>query len=41
MIDEELAKAKQRVAAGTARADYYREWVIEKGLAKFTPKAVP
>lgn len=31
LIDEELAKAKQRIAAGTKPADYYKEWVLEKG----------
>jgi len=40
-IDEELAKAEQRVAAGTAPADYYQTWVIGKGLAKFAPKPLP
>ena len=31
LIDEELAKAKQRIAQGTKPADYYKEWVLEKG----------
>lgn len=31
LIDEELKKAKEKVQAGTARADYYKTWVIEKG----------
>jgi protein-disulfide isomerase len=31
LVDEELAKAKQRVAQGTKPADYYKEWVVEKG----------
>jgi protein-disulfide isomerase len=39
MIDEELATARQRVAVGTPRADYYRTWVLEKGLKKFVPSA--
>jgi len=38
IIDEELKKAQERVAAGTKPADYYKTWVIEKGLKKFTPK---
>lgn len=31
LIDEELKKAEQRIAAGTAPADYYETWVMEKG----------
>jgi hypothetical protein len=31
LIDEELKKAKERVQQGTARADYYKTWVLEKG----------
>ena len=31
LIDEELAKAKQRIAQGTKPADYYKEWVLAKG----------
>lgn len=31
LIDEELAKAKQRIAQGTKPADYYKEWVLGKG----------
>lgn len=31
VIDEELAKANQRIAAGTKQADYYNTWVVEKG----------
>jgi hypothetical protein len=38
VVDEELAKARERVAAGTPRSDYYKTWVVEKGLEKFTPK---
>jgi protein-disulfide isomerase len=32
VIDEELAKAKERVGQGTARAQYYQQWVVDKGL---------
>ncbi|MCA9680037.1 MAG: thioredoxin domain-containing protein [Kofleriaceae bacterium] len=39
MIDEELKKAEERIAAGTPKADYYKTWVMDKGLKKFTPKA--
>ena len=38
MIDEELKKAEERVAAGTPKADYYKTWVMDKGLKKFSPK---
>jgi len=31
LIDEELAKAKDRIRAGTPAKDYYREWVLERG----------
>jgi predicted DsbA family dithiol-disulfide isomerase len=31
LIEEELAKAKQRIGQGTKPADYYKEWVLEKG----------
>jgi hypothetical protein len=39
IIDEELKKAQERVAQGTPAASYYKTWVMEKGLKKFTPKA--
>jgi len=38
IIDEELKLAQDRVAQGTKPADYYRTWVLDKGLKKFTPK---
>jgi protein-disulfide isomerase len=31
LIDEELAKAKQRIGQGTKPANYYNEWVLGKG----------
>jgi protein-disulfide isomerase len=31
LVDEELKKAKERVAAGTAKASYYKTWIVEKG----------
>ncbi len=34
VIDEELARAKERIAAGTPREAYYAEWVVKKGLRK-------
>jgi protein-disulfide isomerase len=37
IIDEELGKAEQRVAQGTPKSQYYKTWVIDKGLKKFDP----
>ncbi|TMQ04346.1 MAG: hypothetical protein E6J90_04305 [Deltaproteobacteria bacterium] len=34
LIDEELAKANQRILAGTPNGAYYRTWVLGKGLTK-------
>jgi len=34
VIDEELARAKQRIAAGAPRDSYYADWVVKKGLPK-------
>jgi len=34
LIDEELARARDRIAAGTPRDAYYAEWVLKKGLRK-------
>jgi protein-disulfide isomerase len=31
VIDEELKKANERVAAGTPAASYYQQWVLDKG----------
>ena len=40
LVSEELKKANDRIAQGTAPADYYKTWVIEKGLKKLeAPKA--
>jgi protein-disulfide isomerase len=38
IVDQELALAEQRIKSGTKRADYYKTWVIDKGLKKFEPK---
>lgn len=35
LLDEELARAKERIAAGTPRDAYYAEWVLKKGLPRF------
>jgi protein-disulfide isomerase len=32
LIDEELKKANDRIAAGTPAASYYQQWVMEKGM---------
>jgi protein-disulfide isomerase len=37
VIDEELKKADERLAAGTPKASYYKTWVLDKGLKKFEP----
>jgi predicted DsbA family dithiol-disulfide isomerase len=40
VVDEELAKAKERIHQGTPAAKYYQEWVMDKGektLAPATP----
>jgi protein-disulfide isomerase len=34
VLDEELARARERIAAGTPRATYYADWVVKKGLTK-------
>jgi hypothetical protein len=37
LIDEELAKANDRIAQGTPKAKYYEEWVLERGLPELEP----
>ena len=32
IIDEELKKANERIQAGTPAAQYYQQWVMDKGL---------
>jgi protein-disulfide isomerase len=32
VIDEELKKANERIQAGTPQAQYYQQWVLDKGL---------
>ncbi len=34
VIDEELTRAKERIAAGSSRDSYYADWVMKKGLTK-------
>jgi hypothetical protein len=42
LIDEELAKATQRILAGTPKGAYYKTWVLGKGMTKVErPVAAP
>ena len=44
LVSEELKKANDRIAQGTPAADYYKTWVLEKGLKKLAQpnaEAVP
>jgi protein-disulfide isomerase len=41
IIDEELKLAEKRVKEGTAPADYYKTWILDKGMKKFTPPKEP
>lgn len=41
IVDEELKKANDRIAAGTPAADYYKTWVIEKGEKKLPNPDAP
>jgi protein-disulfide isomerase len=34
LVDEELAKANQRITAGTPKGAYYKTWVLGKGLTR-------
>ena len=37
IIDEELKKANERIQQGTPAAQYYQQWVIDKGLKTLEP----
>ena len=37
LIDEELKKANERIAAGTPAAAYYKKWVLEQGQKSLAP----
>jgi protein-disulfide isomerase len=37
LVDEELKKASERIAAGTPAAAYYKKWVLDQGLKSLTP----
>jgi protein-disulfide isomerase len=41
IVDEELAKANERIKKGTAKARYYRTWVVDKGEKKVDQTAQP
>lgn len=41
VIDDELKKANERIAAGTSKASYYQNWVVEKGLKTLDGKPSP
>lgn len=36
LIDEELKKANERVQQGTPAAQYYQQWVLDKGMKSLT-----
>jgi predicted DsbA family dithiol-disulfide isomerase len=37
VIDEELKKANERIQQGTPQAQYYQQWVLDKGLKSLEP----
>ena len=37
VIDDELKKANERIQQGTPKAQYYQQWVIDKGLKALEP----
>ncbi len=37
VIDEELKKANERIQQGTPKAQYYQQWVLDKGLKSLEP----
>ena len=37
LIDEELKKANERIQQGTPQAQYYQQWVLDKGLKTLEP----
>ena len=40
LIEEELAKAEARIAGGSPRATYYKDWVMDKGLRELEQTTV-
>ena len=41
LIDEELAKADERIRAGTPKRGYYQKWVLDAGKRQLDPPAAP
>jgi protein-disulfide isomerase len=41
LVDEELKKANDRLAAGTPAADYYKTWIMDKGEKKLAAPDAP
>jgi protein-disulfide isomerase len=41
VVDEELRKANERIAAGTPQAAYYETWIVEKGEKKLAALTAP
>ena len=41
VIDDELAKANERIKKGTPKSRYYRTWVLTKGLKKVVAPPAP
>ncbi|HEU0030018.1 MAG TPA: thioredoxin domain-containing protein [Kofleriaceae bacterium] len=37
LIDEELKKANEKIQQGTPQAEYYKQWVLDKGLKSLQP----
>ena len=37
LVDEELAKAKERIHQGTPAAKYYQQWIVDKGEKSLAP----
>jgi predicted DsbA family dithiol-disulfide isomerase len=37
LIDDELAKANQRIQQGSSQSRYYQEWVLDRGEKKLDP----
>jgi len=40
LIDEELKKANDRISSGTPAAQYYQQWVLDKGLKSLEAPAI-
>ena len=37
LVDEELAKATDRIKKGTPKARYYKTWIVDKGDKQVAP----